>query len=104
MCDICARRTMGRRQFLALAGFGLAAGGALFRAGEAAAAGGPTTTGTADQALANLKSGNEKYVKAPEVCAADLSARRTSVAPTQLPWATIVNCAHSRVPPELLFW
>jgi carbonic anhydrase len=94
---------MGRRQFLALAGFGLMAGGALFRAAEAAAAGGPTTTVTADQALANLKSGNEKFVKAPEVCAADLAARRTSVAKGQLPWATIVSCADSRVPPELLF-
>jgi carbonic anhydrase len=96
---------MGRRQFLALAGFGLAAGGALFRAGEAAAAaaGGPTTTVTADQALANLKSGNEKYVKAPEVCAADLAARRAGVATSQLPWATIVSCSDSRVPPELIF-
>jgi carbonic anhydrase len=94
---------MGRRQFLTLAGFGLAAGGALFWAGEAAAAGGPTTSVTADQALANLKSGNEKYVKAPEVCSADLAARRASVATAQLPWATIVSCADSRVPPELLF-
>ena len=58
---------------------------------------------TADQALANLKSGNDKYVKGPEVCAADLAKRRTGVATSQTPWATIVSCADSRVPPELLF-
>ena len=64
---------------------------------------GPTTSVTADQARANLKSGNEKYVKAPEVCAADLAKRRTGVANSQTPWATIVSCSDSRVPPELVF-
>jgi carbonic anhydrase len=103
MCDICERRTMGRRKFLALAGFGLAAGSALFRSGQAAAATGPTTSVTAEQALANLKSGNDKYVKAPEVCAADLAKRRTGNANSQAPWATIVSCSDSRVPPELVF-
>ncbi len=101
MCDICSRRPMGRREFLALAGFGLAAAGGVFD--QAAAASGSTTSVTADQALANLKSGNDKYVQAPEVCAADLAKRRTSVANSQAPWATIVSCADSRVPPELLF-
>ena len=67
------------------------------------AAGGATTSVTADQALANLKSGNDKYVKAPEVCSADLAKRRSGVATSQSPWATIVSCADSRVPPELLF-
>lgn len=103
MCDICTRRTMGRRKFLALAGFGLAAGGVLFGVGQAAAAGGSTTSVTADQALAYLKSGNDKYVKAPEVCSADLAKHRTAVAASQAPWATIVSCADSRVLPELLF-
>jgi carbonic anhydrase len=103
MCDICSRQTLGRRKFLALAGIGLATGSVLFRSDEAAAAVGPTTSVTADQALANLKSGNEKYVKAPEVCAADLAKRRTGVANSQTPWATIVSCSDSRVPPELVF-
>jgi carbonic anhydrase len=103
MCDICEQRTMGRRKFLALAGLGLAAAPVLFGAGQAFAAAGATTSVTADQALANLKSGNEKYVKAPELCAADLAKRRTGVAASQAPWATIVSCADSRVPPELLF-
>src|SRR5436305_2655383 len=103
MCGICNRRAMGRRKFLALAGFGFLAGGTLFETNQASAAGGPMTSGTADQALANLKSGNEKDVKGPEVCAADLAKRRTGVATSQTPWATIVSCADSRVPPELLF-
>ena len=103
MCDMCSRRTMDRRKFLAVAGFGLMAGNAMVGAGNAIAAGDPTTSVTADQALANLRSGNDKYVKAPEVCSADLAKRRIGVANTQTPWATIVSCADSRVPPELLF-
>jgi carbonic anhydrase len=103
MCDICSQRTMGRRKFLALAGFGLAAGGALFEVDQAAAAHGATAAVTADQALANLKSGNDRYVKSPEVCSADLAKRRAAVAASQTPWATILGCADSRVPPELLF-
>ena len=104
MCDICRRQTIGRRNFLALMGFGIVAGSALLRAGQAeAAAGGPVTSVTADEALANLKAGNDKYVKSPELCSADLAKRRTGVANSQTPWATILSCADSRVPPELLF-
>ena len=105
MCDICRQRTIGRRTFLAMAGAtaGLAMSGALLRASQAAPAGGATTSVTAEQALANLKSGNEKFVTAPEVCSADLAQRRMAVAKSQAPWATILSCADSRVPPELLF-
>jgi carbonic anhydrase len=100
MCGICEQRTIGRRSFLALATFGLAA----IASGQAfAAAHGPTTTVTPDQALANLKSGNDKFVKAPQLCAADLAKNRTDVAHSQAPWATILTCADSRVPPELVF-
>lgn len=67
------------------------------------AAGGPTTSVTADQALEKLKAGNEKFVMAPQVCAADFAQGLASVAKAQMPWATIVSCADSRVPPELLF-
>jgi carbonic anhydrase len=102
MCNICEKQAMGRRQFLALAGFGLAAGSFLSGWDKAFAAG-PTTSVTVDQALANLKSGNDKYVSAPQVCAADLAQSRASVAGNQMPWATILSCADSRVPPELLF-
>src|SRR4051794_12437636 len=102
MCNICRQQGIGRRDFLAL-GFGLAASNVLLGAGQTAAAAGPTTSVTADEALANLKSGNAKYVTAPEVCALDLAKNRTNVATNQKPWATIVSCSDSRVPPELLF-
>jgi carbonic anhydrase len=103
MCDICQQRTIGRRNFLTMMGFGLAAGSVLLAPRFADAAGGPTTSVTADQALANLKSGNEKFIKAPEVCSADLAKSRMALANSQTPWATIVSCSDSRVPPELLF-
>ena len=106
MCRNCEMRTVGRRGFLAMAGvgLGLAAGGVAFGIGHAvAAAGGPKTSMTADEALTSLKSGNARYVASPELCTADLQARRTKLAKSQAPWATIVSCSDSRVPPELLF-
>lgn len=101
MCLSCEVRAMDRRGFLSAA----AGSAALlsWAASPAFAAAGPATNLTADQALARLKAGNEKYVKAPEVCAAELMRQRGSVAKHQAPWATIVSCADSRVPPELLF-
>lgn len=104
MCEICDQRGMGRRRFLGLAGAAVAtaaAGG--FRAAPAHAAGGPKTDLTADQALEKLKAGNARYVADAQVCAADLPGQRHHVGTGQAPWATILTCADSRVPPELLF-
>ena len=56
MCGIYNQQPIGRREFLALAGFGLATSSALLRIGQAAAASGPTTSVTADQALAKARS------------------------------------------------
>ena len=67
------------------------------------AAGAATTNVTADEAFAKLKAGNERYVSAPQLCAVDLLKQRESVAKGQTPWATIITCSDSRVPPELLF-
>jgi carbonic anhydrase len=95
---------IGRRDFLAMVGAGLAAGGLAFGTDRAlGAASGPKTSLTADEALGKLKAGNARYVTSPEVCAADLQKRRNDVAESQAPWATIVSCSDSRVPPELLF-
>jgi carbonic anhydrase len=99
MCIACDVK-LGRRAFLRL-GAGLAAAASL--GGVAAAAGGPATTLTADQALAKLKEGNQRYVSSPQACAADLAKARAGVAQHQAPWATILSCADSRVPPELIF-
>jgi carbonic anhydrase len=91
---------MGRRHFLGAIGAGLAS---LAAPRIALAAGGPTTHVTSDEALAKLKAGNERYLSAPQVCAADLAQARSAVAQSQTPWATIITCSDSRLPPELLF-
>ena len=63
------------------------------------------TTGAVSpaDALAALKSGNERFVSHPELCSVDLAQSRSEVAASQAPWATIISCADSRVPPELIF-
>jgi carbonic anhydrase len=58
---------------------------------------------SANEALTKLKSGNELYVNAPELCSVQLGTQREYVAKSQAPWATIISCSDSRVPPELLF-
>jgi len=103
MCQICDDHMPARRGFLTALGSGLAMGAMGLMGTSAIAAGGATTSVTADQALDKLKSGNERYVSQPQLCVAALSASRDSVAKGQMPWATIVSCADSRVPPELLF-
>ena len=103
MCGTCESKATGRRDFLKFGVAGLAAvalGGALRPA--RAAEGAPTSL-SADQALAALKAGNERYVSHPELCSIDLAAQRASVAGHQAPWATVIACADSRVPPELIF-
>lgn len=100
MCQLCPPATASRRHFLTLATAGLAT---TLGVTPAWAAGGPVTSLSADEALAKLKAGNDKYVQTPQVCAADLAHQREHVAQHQAPWATILSCADSRVPPELLF-
>jgi carbonic anhydrase len=101
MCVACREAGQDRRKFLSLSAASVAAAW-LYSAPRASAAD-ATTSVTADEALAKLKAGNEKYVSAPQVCAADLLAQRNQVAKGQTPWATILTCSDSRVPPELLF-
>ena len=101
MCVGCKTLELGRRKFLSLAAASIASS-AVLGAGHAFSAG-DTTSVTADEALARLKAGNEKYLSAPQVCAADLSNQRERVAKVQTPWATVITCSDSRVPPELLF-
>ncbi|OYU44224.1 MAG: carbonic anhydrase [Burkholderiales bacterium PBB4] len=102
MCEVCDQRLSSRRGFLSLAASGAVAGLAV-SAVPAFAAGGATTHVTADEALEKLKAGNEKSLKGPEMCARELNSQRDKSAKGQTPWATIVSCADSRVPPELLF-
>ena len=101
MCDH-DRQSFDRRALLRLAGLGLASAG-LGLAGTAAHAAGKGTSLTADQALAALKNGNARFVSNPQACVMDLAKQRAEVAGGQAPWAIIVGCSDSRVPPELLF-
>ena len=93
-----------RRELLALAGLGAAATLA-GRPGRLSAASHdhPKTDLTPAQALERLRAGNARFVADPEVCTTDLAGRRGAVATAQAPWATVIACADSRVPPELLF-
>jgi len=103
MCVNCASDGIGRREFMTFGAAGLLALGAGGAPGAARAAEGAPTSLSPDEALAALKAGNERYVSSPEVCAVDLAASRAAVATHQAPWATIISCADSRVPPELVF-
>ncbi len=103
MCINCETDGIRRRdlmKFGAAAAIALAAGGASpgARAAEAA----PTSL-SPEEALAQLKAGNERFVSKPELCSVDLAQSRSDVAGGQAPWATIISCADSRVPPELIF-
>ena len=102
MCNVCEQKT--RRQFLALSAAGLVAGiagqGLVSRPANASGKG---TSMTPDEALAKLKEGNARYVAEPQLCETELESRRAQVAKGQAPWAAILSCADSRVPPELVF-
>ena len=102
MCGNCDNSGIGRRDLLKFGAAGVIALG-LGASRPAAAAEGAPTALSPDEALAALKSGNERYVSNPELCSLDLAARRSAVAAHQAPWATIIACADSRVPPELIF-
>ena len=93
MCNHC---NTTRRGFLTLAA---GAGAAMWAGRGFAEAPGVSP----DEALARLKSGNAKYVSAPELCLADPKAARGRVAKSQTPFACILTCADSRVTPETIF-
>jgi carbonic anhydrase len=105
MCINCGSDGIGRRdlmKFGAAAAIAIAAGGASPAARAAEAKDGPTAL-SPEEALVQLKAGNERFVSHPELCTVDLAQTRSDVAGHQAPWATIVACADSRVPPELIF-
>jgi carbonic anhydrase len=84
---------------------GAAAGAALapWRGALAASADHARTTLTPDEALALLKEGNEKFVTDAPFRGVQGRDRRVEIARGQQPFAVLVGCSDSRVPPELLF-
>jgi carbonic anhydrase len=103
MCVNCEHKGIGRRDLMRFGAGGLVALGLGGMSGPALAAEGAPTALSPTDALAALKSGNERFVSNPELCSVDLAKSRSAVAEHQAPWATIVGCADSRVPPELVF-
>jgi carbonic anhydrase len=103
MCINCANDGIGRRDFMKMGAAGAIALGVGSAPPVARAAEGAPTALSPDAALAALKAGNQSYVSGPELCAVNLAASRAAVAAHQAPWATIVSCSDSRVPPELIF-
>jgi len=55
------------------------------------------------EAMARLVGGNDRFVNGRLKHANQSPRRRTQVAPHQCPFATVLDCADSRVPPEILF-
>ena len=69
----------------------------------AAWAGGDKTTVTADAALKMLEEGNKRFVAGQFDNAHKIAPRLQEVAKGQKPFAVIVGCSDSRVPPEVVF-
>ncbi len=103
MGDQRGKETIGRRQLLGLGAAGIVAAGLNAVSRTARAAQGAPTALSPAQALARLKAGNKSYVSHPQLCSVNLAEQRSAVAAHQAPWATIISCADSRVPPELIF-
>ena len=58
---------------------------------------------TAGQALEMLLEGNRRYVSGESIHPNQTLARRAEVVGVQKPFAAILSCSDSRVPPEILF-
>ena len=104
--------TLSRRGFLGCACCAPLAASLTFGAGAFAPAhaAGKKTDLTADQALQLLKEGNRKFIADDPAQASDQDRnarldhnRRLEIARGQTPFAVLVSCSDSRVPPELLF-
>ena len=79
-------------------GLAAAVAATLWMGGSVTAAG-----SAAGDSLARLKAGNARFVASPEDALPVDGARRTALAKGQTPFATILSCADSRVPPEIVF-
>lgn len=58
---------------------------------------------TASASITRLKVGNAQFVSNPESALPISAERRTSLATGQTPFAAVLSCADSRVPPEVVF-
>jgi carbonic anhydrase len=58
---------------------------------------------SSDQALQQLMEGNQRYAASQLLHPHQSAERRTEVAQGQQPFAAVVGCSDSRVPPEIIF-
>lgn len=63
----------------------------------------PTTQPTADEALNRLLAGNQRFLRGETVHKTFCLEKLSDLARQQKPFATILGCSDSRVPPERLF-
>jgi carbonic anhydrase len=98
------RPEMGADRWLVRVGLGLSAATLVWTvASVGAAAPAPLDPVTATEALSRLKAGNARFVAHPEEALPIDAARRAALAQGQAPFATLLSCADSRVPPEVIF-
>lgn len=91
-----------------LGGLGAAAAFAAMPTSRAAFASGGSASGAAPvvgarEAFEKLKAGNERYISHHPRGEQGLPERRKKLVAGQQPFATILSCSDSRVPPELVF-
>jgi len=58
---------------------------------------------TGDKAIDRLMAGNRRYVTAKQIHPNQMPERRAELIDGQRPFAVILGCADSRVPPEIIF-
>src|SRR5580765_6936212 len=63
----------------------------------------PPTAYTSDEALARLVAGNERFVRGEARFPTVRKEILAELAKGQRPYATVLGCSDSRVPPELIF-
>lgn len=99
--DACSRRMfLGAVSAVSLAGLG---GGTAFAADQCAVFDKARQSAiTPEEALARLEDGNARFV-AGNTVNCDLMAQVRATATGQAPFAAVVGCIDSRVPPELVF-
>lgn len=100
------RAFLGRSAYLggaALAAGPLVAADALTRSEAAVALQNGERPTTPDEALKRLLAGNRRFVRGKLKNQGRDSARRIEVAEGQKPFAVVLGCADSRVPPEVVF-
>lgn len=110
MCDSCEQPS--RRKFLQTAGFGIVAALAMPRllwavdeheSKKDSAKAATTPKVTPDEALARLMEGNRRFVANRMFHPNEGPEQRSRLASGQAPFAAILGCADSRVPPEIVF-